>query len=204
MKNKMIILLVSIIVILGIISGCVQYEEVLTINKAPVVTFTYNVEHNTSMAGGIVTFNSTATDEDNDVLTYLWDFDDGKSSTIADPVNEYATNGSYIVKLIVNDTKNQTIKIENIIVGNIAPIAGFTWSTVNLTVTFTDASTDINKDNLTYAWDFDEDDLVDNTTAGPVVYTFTTTGSYNVTLKVTDSWGLVDSNTQLITVKEGT
>lgn len=187
----------------GIICGCAEKKDIVTLNKAPVVSFTYNVDHNTLFAGGIVSFNSTAVDEDNDILLYFWDFDDGESSSEVDPVHHYSLNGSYTIKLTVNDTKNATTKTETIIVGNIAPIAGFTWSAVNTTVTFTDASTDINKDNLTFAWDFNEDGLTDNETAGPVIYTFEKTGSYNVTLKVIDSWGLVDTDTQIIIVHEG-
>ncbi len=202
MKKNIIILLVSATILVGIISGCVEEEEPTPTNKAPVVSFTSDIEHNTSLDGGIVNFDATATDEDNDVLTYSWDFDDGETSTLEDPVHEYAINGSYTVTLTVNDTKDETTKTETIIVGNIAPIAGFTWSAVNLTVTFTDASTDINEDDLTYAWDFDDDEVTDNETAGPVVYTFAEAGSYNVTLTVTDPWGLVNTDIQLITVEE--
>ena len=203
MKKNIVILLVCTTILIGIISGCVQEEEPTPTNTAPVVSFTYDIEHNTKFDGGIVTFNATATDKDNDVLTYSWDFDDGETSTLEDPVHEYAINGSYTVTLTVNDTKDETTKTETIIVGNIAPVARFTWSAVNLTVTFTDASSDINKDDLTYAWDFDDDGIPDNETAGPVVYTFAAAGSYNVTLTVTDFWGLVDSNMLLITVEEG-
>ena len=203
MKKNIIILLVSITILVGIISGCVQEEEEPTpTNNAPVVSFTYDVEHNTSLDGGIVTFNATATDEDNDVLTYSWDFGDEETSILEDPVHEYAINGSYTVTLTVNDTKDETIKTENIIVGNIAPVAGFTWSAVNLTVTFTDASTDINEDDLTYAWDFNDDGVTDNETAGPIIYTYPTAGNYNVTLTVTDPWGLINTDIQIITVEE--
>ena len=201
LKRKIFVIILSTLVLVGIISGCLEEEETPPINKTPLVSFTYHVEHNTLLGGGIVNFDSTATDEDNDVLTYSWDFDDGGTSILADPVYEYAINGSYTVKLTVNDSKDDITKTETIIVGNIAPIAGFTWSAVNITVTFTDASSDLNNDNLTYAWDFDEDGVTDNETAGQVVYTFAA-GSYNVTLTVRDPWGLFDTNTQLITVKQ--
>ena len=198
MKNLLIIIMLIVV-----LCGCIDKEEIATPNKAPVVSFTYIVDHNTLFAGGVVAFNSTAIDEDNDILIYFWDFDDGEFSSETNPVHQYFINGSYTIKLTVNDTKNATTKTETILVGNIAPIAGFTWSAVNTTVTFTDASTDINKDNLTFAWDFNEDGLTDNETAGPIIYTFEKTGSYNVTLKVIDFWGLVDTDTQIITVHEG-
>lgn len=202
MKKNIIILLVSTTILIGIISGCVQEEEPTPTNKTPIVSFTYDIDHNTKFDGGIVTFNATATDEDNDVLTYSWDFNDGETSALEDPVHEYAINGSYTVTLTVNDTKDETTKTETIIVGNIAPVARFTWSAVNLTVTFTDASSDINEDDLTYAWDFNDDGITDNETAGPIIYTYSASGNYNVTLTVTDFWGLVNTDIQLISVAE--
>lgn len=202
MKKKIFVIIIGIITLIGIITGCVKEEKTPPQNKAPIVSFTYKIEHNTLLDGGIVIFNSSVVDEENDVLTYLWDFDDGIISTIENPIHQFVINGSYTVKLSINDSKNEITKTETIIVGNIVPIAGFTWSVVNLTVTFTDASSDPNEDKLIFAWDFDEDGLIDNETSGPIVYTFNTTGSYNVTLKVTDTWGLFDTIMQEIAVEE--
>jgi len=202
LKRKILVQILTALIILGTISGCVEKDEIMPINKPPTVNFNYDVQHNKLFDGGKVIFNSTAIDENNGDLTYFWDFGDKETSTIADPVHEYSRNGSYTVKLKVNDTKNETIKIVTILVGNIGPIAGFTWSAVNLTVTFTDASSDLNEDDLTYAWYFNEDFLVDNETAGPVVYSYPTAGAYNVSLTVKDPWGLVDTSKQMIVVKE--
>ena len=55
-----------------------------------------------------------------------------------------------------------------------------------LTVKFTDQSTGTGP--LTYAWDFDNNGITDNTTQSPS-YTYATSGSYTVNLTVTNSVG---------------
>ena len=74
---------------------------------------------------------------------------------------------------------------------NTAPVASFTASDpVNMTVTFTDASTDADDDTITWSWDFGDDvgtSIVQNPS-----YTYTTNGVYTVTLTVND--GTTDSD----------
>ena len=50
-------------------------------------------------------------------------------------------------------------------------------------------STDADGDALTYAWDLDGDNLLDDSTAAQPAFTYTTPGTYTVTLKVTDTKG---------------
>ena len=73
---------------------------------------------------------------------------------------------------------------------NNPPVADFSASpasgTVPLTVQFTDKSTGTKP--LTYAWDFNNDGVVDSSQQNPT-YTYTTTGTYTVTLTVTNSAG---------------
>lgn len=75
--------------------------------------------------------------------------------------------------------------------GNLAPIARFDQDkivgSVPLTVKFTDYSTDIDQDKLTYAWYFDQN-VVQSTDPSPS-FTFNKAGNYQVKLVVTDSDG---------------
>jgi parallel beta-helix repeat protein len=48
---------------------------------------------------------SSSYDPDNDKLTFLWDFGDGQSSVIMNPIHKYESSGSYIVELTVSDGK---------------------------------------------------------------------------------------------------
>jgi glucose/arabinose dehydrogenase len=48
-----------------------------------------------------VAFNGAATDSDGDVVTYLWEFGDGTTSTVATPNHVYSANGLYDARLTV-------------------------------------------------------------------------------------------------------
>ena len=66
------------------------------------------------------------------------------------------------------------------------------------------ASTDADVgDTLTYAWDLDGDNLLDDSTAAQPAFTYTTPGAYTVTLKVTDKAGAFSTATVTITVNGG-
>jgi PKD repeat protein len=57
----------------------------------------------------LVQFNANlSTDEDGDMLTYLWDFGDGNTSTSINPSKTFNAAGSYIVTLIVTDEEGLT------------------------------------------------------------------------------------------------
>ena len=180
-------------VLVGVLSGCV--EETTTTNNAPEVSVADPViDHNTSLAGGTVTFNSTATDADTgDTLTYLWDFgDEVGNSTLADPTYDYAENGTYTVMLTVSDGTDTATWTDDIVVGNVEPTAGFIYEAgaTNFSVNFTDASTDLNgaEDIVNWTWDFGDMSYEQNP-----IYEYGAAGTYNVTLTVADSYGLSDT-----------
>ena len=73
------------------------------------------------------------------------------------------------------------------------PVAGFAADVISgtapLTVTFTDQS----RGNPTgWAWDFNNDGIVDSTTPDFPVYTYTRDGTYTVKLTATNPWGSDD------------
>lgn len=202
MKKEIFVLLVGIALLVGVLSGCVEEEEPTPTNTAPTASLTSSVDHNTSTDGGTVTFDSTATDADGDDITYSWDFGDDSNSAEADPTHVYTANGTYTVTLTVSDgTDTYTTDPVEIIVGNVAPTAMFTYEATNLSVVFTDASTDPNTDDtLTWSWDFGDDSAA-NITQSPT-YVYAEAGTFNVTLTVTDTYGLTDDYTAEITVTE--
>ena len=186
-KMKIISLLVIGAVVISTIglSGCIEDEEPPA-NNAPVASFSYLAD------GKTLTFTDGSTDADaDDTLTYTWDFGDETGvSTDQNPEYTYAENGTYTVTLTVTDGTDTDTDEEVIIVGNVAPTALFTYVATNLSVVFTDASTDPNTDDtLTWSWNFGDDSAL-NTTQNPT-YEYAA-GTYNVTLTVTDSYGLTD------------
>jgi glucose/arabinose dehydrogenase len=79
--------------------------------------------------------------------------------------------------------------------------ASKTSGTGPLTVDFDPAGTnDPDGQPVTYAWDFENDGVVDSTTAGPVSHTYAQEGQFTAKLSVTDSTGLVGSANLIITV----
>ncbi len=145
-------------------------------------------------------------------FTYAWDFEnDGViDSTLQNPKFTYTTQGTYAVNLTVTNGvgSDSELRTGDITVNAplIPPTAAFISDiqsgTAPLTVRFTDQST--GSAPLTYAWDFDNDGITENTTQGPS-YTYTTAGTYTVNLTVTNGAGSdSEVKTGYITVQEDT
>jgi PKD repeat protein len=66
-------------------------------NLPPTAGFTYTVNCLT------VDFTDTSTDPDGTIVSWLWDFGDGNTSTLQNPTHTYAVDGSYTVSLTVTD-----------------------------------------------------------------------------------------------------
>lgn len=87
---------------------------------------------------------------------------------------------------------------------NLAPTARIVADRTNggapLTVAFNGTtSTDPENGTLAYAWDLDGDGAFDDSTAASPTYTYATTGTFTVRLRVTDAGGLTNIATQTIT-----
>ena len=186
MNRKIVVPILCVALMMGMLSGCVEEEPTPPANNAPVAVFTVGIVNMTA------TFTDGSTDADIDTLTYSWDFGDEGTSEEASPIHTYAENGTYTVTLTVSDgTSDDATDPLEIIVGNVAPTAIFSSEVTNLTVVFTDESTDPNGDDTIteWLWDFGDDNT--NTTQNPT-YTYTAAGIYNVTLTVADDYGLTD------------
>ena len=185
MKKNMIVLLVTMALLVGILSGCTE-EETPT-NNAPEASFTSEVNETTKTA----TFTDASTDADDDNLTYSWDFGDEQTSTEQNPAHTYAENGTYTVKLTVDDgttTDEHTATIKINVVEPAMPVATFTYDPmVNITntteITFTSSVTMGDATNLSYMWDFGDET---NSTLENPTHTYAENGTYEVALTVTD------------------
>ena len=84
--------------------------------------------------------------------------------------------------------------------GNQAPTAAFTFTTDGLTADFESQSSDPEGSTLTHAWNFGDNS---NGSNAPVSHTYAASGTYDVTLTVTDDQGASHSTTQQVTVSGG-
>mgnify|MGYP001765809233 CR=1 FL=1 len=161
---------------------------------APVAAFTSDKQTGTAPLTVQFTDESTGSP-----TSWAWDFDnDGTvDDTTQNPSHIYDTASSYTVKLTVTNGagSDDEVKTGYITVSPpaVAPVAAFTsdvqTGTAPLTVQFTDAS--IGTAPLTYAWDFDNDGTVDDTTQSPS-HVYDTAGTYTVKLTVTNAVGSDD------------
>ena len=163
----------------------------------PVASFSSNV------TSGYNPLSVAFTDISINADAYEWDFGDGHISTDKNPIHVFTNVGTYSVSLTVFNGSKSDIAIQTITVNEPVsnlPVASFTTDvvegTVPLTVEFTDTSAN---SPTAWCWDFDNDGIIDSTDQNPV-YTFASIGSYDVTLKVTNSDGEGNSDVTTITV----
>ncbi|MFO0314510.1 MAG: PKD domain-containing protein [Planctomycetota bacterium] len=132
------------------------------------------------------------------VLARIWDLDgDGVSdSTAANPTFQYAVGGYYNVSLTVIDGQNQPQTLTKpAFIGVDLASANFTANVAGLAVQFTDASLNA----TSWAWDFQNDGVVDSTSPNPS-FTYPAQGAYDCKLTVTNAYS---TNTRIATLGIG-
>jgi PKD repeat protein len=168
-------------------------------NAPPTADFTYTSTELT------VDFTDSSTDSDGSVVGWDWDFGDGNTSTAQNPSHTYGADGTYTVSLTVTDddgatdTTSQDVTVSSGSTNN-PPTADFTYTTSDLTVDFTDSSTD--SDGSVVGWDWDFGDGNTSTAQNPS-HTYAADGAYTVSLTVTDDDGATDTTSQDVTVSSG-
>ena len=143
-----------------------------------------------------------------------WDTDWSAEKTVS---HTYVTAGSYTITLEVTDTSGLTdtatkvVTVSEAPVPNTAPTAAFTvtpGSGDTETVFVLDASGSSDAEDglagLQVRWDFESDGTWDTDWSAEktVSHTYVTAGSYTITLEVTDTGGLTDTATKVVTVSE--
>jgi PKD repeat protein len=168
----------------------------------PPLTAAFSGSPTTVCTGGQVTFTDQSLGSP---TSWSWTFEGGTpaTSTTQNPVVTYSTPGIYDVSLTVGSggTYNTLTSTDYITVANIT--ANFTGSpttvTVGNSVTFTDNT---NCNPTSWSWSFPGGTPSTSTVQNPVV-TYSTIGTYSVTLVATNALGNdTETKTNYITVNE--
>ena len=183
-------------------------QEIFEVLPPPIAPEAIFVMMNTPEGAAPFTIMLSATessDEDGVIVSYFWDFGDGITAFGLNAIHTYPMPGEYQVSLTVTDSQGLTDEYTetiNVTEGEAPPEAGISASTVYgeppLEITFNGSeSFDPNGELIEYHWFFGDgmEDLGEET-----MHTFSQSGTYTVTLVVTDDEGLMAMATETITV----
>ncbi|MFY8091833.1 MAG: PKD domain-containing protein [Chitinophagaceae bacterium] len=154
---------------------------------APVASFSFASGNTQCLSGNSFTFTNSSTGTGN---TYAWTFAGGTpaTSTSANPGTvTFATAGSHLVTLVATNVNGTSTSTQYAVIAN--PVASFntyTNTSAGDSYTFISTST-VPSGTMTYSWNFG-----DGSPASSLVnptHTYSTPGTYTVTLTVTGSNG---------------
>ena len=169
---------VTLIAVTGSCRDTLIRTNYLTVHNQPTSSFTA-----TSVCqGDSVHFTNTSTGNGDPITGYTWNFGDGGSSTILSPAHWYVAAGNYSVTLSTSTAYCTDIETLSVSVTS-GPVVNFsapsTGGCGSLTVNFSNTTSG----SPTYNWNFG-DGSSGSSSATPS-HTYTTAGTYNVTLIAT-------------------
>jgi len=150
-------------------------------------------------------FQSNTSSDDHGIASRAWTFGDGLSAgNLVAPTHSYTSGGTYQVTLTVTDDANQTNSVTHSVTvtapppPDLPPVAQFTASCTYLDCAFQSNTSSDDHAIASRAWTFG-----DGLSAGNVVaptHSYTSGGTYQVTLTVTDDANQTNSVTHSVTV----
>lgn len=180
-----------------------QLNTALT--ACPTVIANFSASPSSVVTGGTVHFTDLSTGSPN---TWAWSFPGGtpSTSTLQNPIITYNTAGVYNVTLTatngIGSTDNEVkTGYIHVISSTSLPIADFVASSTSVPIGNTCTFTDQTAGSPTaWSWSFPGGTPATSTVQNPVV-TYSTTGTYSVTLTSTNAFGTdVETKTNYITV----
>ncbi len=148
-----------------------------------------------------ITFSATAIDTDGTISRYNWSFGDGTSASMLASIvtHTYTSGGTYNISITVIDNFDVTAFASASIYINFTPTAQFATSrltgNIPTDISFTDQSTDYENHIISRRW------LIDGrlwSMSEAFGHTFSTPGTHNIMLTVSDNWGAGASTSNTI------
>ncbi len=153
-------------------------------NTLPVPSFTVEQEGLIVIVDASTTVAGAAT-----IASYSWDFDGEVTKTGVRTHHFFQSAGVKNITLLVVDSLGgeqsltKQVSLSPAEPSNTTPVAQFDYVTTDLTVTFTNMSSDADNDTLSFDWNFGDGNT--SNLANPS-HLYTAAGSYDVTLTVSD------------------
>jgi PKD repeat protein/uncharacterized protein YraI len=157
------------------------------------------------LVGETLSFSGAGSaDDDGRIVRYVWDFGDRTTGSGVDVTHVYNVVGSYQVTLTVtddgglSDSATQIVQVDEPNLPPTATISGPASGLIGETLSFDGSgSSDSDGRIVSYAWDFGDEITGSGIT---VTHSYIATGSYTVTLTVTDNGGLTGKATHAIQI----
>lgn len=174
-------------------TGCSSnvFSQVITINPNPVASFTLPSAVCLPSGAAVFSSQSTISDGTENLFSYSWNFGDGSAPGVgANPTHTYTSNGPFSVNMEVTSgagcTSSQTQVLNTIYEEPQAAFTAVNEICLGNSITFTDQSNAPNASVASWSWDFG--DGTTSTERNPSK-TYTTAGTYTVTLNVVSDKG---------------
>ncbi|MBE0651547.1 MAG: PKD domain-containing protein, partial [Bacteroidales bacterium] len=115
---------------------------------------------------------------------WKWNFGDGYASTAKDTLHKYLNPGTYPVKLVVKNIYGCSDSATKSVVIDTLPTVSISMAKSKLCLGENEQLYGNSQDTVTWHWNLGNGDT--STYQNPLPYSYSTTGTYLVTLKVTD------------------
>lgn len=180
------------------VAGCITNDSTY-INIAPLPTPAFTITPATGCSPVTSVFNNTSGVSIGD--TYLWDFDNGSTSSLQNPPAQTYTattiDSTYTIELLITAGNGCQDSVSHTVIVHANPVAAYSVSSdtvcAGTNISFLNASTGA----TTYAWTFG--DATTSTAANPT-HTYPSPNNYNTQLICSSAFGCVDTANLLIVV----
>jgi len=185
-------------------SQCVIHDEkIITVNPLPVLDFEILDSCIFTTAGtDSIQFNNTSPDAPS-VVSWEWDFGDGKTSTEESPWHDYNSVGTKLIVLKGTNNFGCTDQVQQIQEFQSISRALFGWENECLgdTMHFLFKFGEVEGNVISWKWDFDDGTLSADTTLSDPYHKYDLSDNYDVELKVENDFGCRDTVVQIVPVR---
>jgi len=174
-------------------SDVAEKDGYITVYPSPSPGLSSNL--NVACAPANVQFTDNSTPGQGNIISWLWTFGDGSSSTSQNPLHVYTQTGYYNIGLQVTNSggcSNNIVQYRYIrVVNGVQPNFEFNQSSTSCVAPYTGQllNQSAGPGNLTYSWTIGNGATPSSSADTSPIVTFPSNGQYNVNLSVSSSLG---------------